>query len=193
MKDLKVYQPHHPSEKYVIGVDTAGGLGQDASAIAVINKKDGSLVASWCCPDATIDILCDKVRDAYQIYGGSVIIESNGIGLATVQGSRARGVPVIEAKTSQARQYQGLLLVKRAVEDGTLSGPSELSEECDSLHVNRHEKFDGKKDLCMAVGFSYLFIDKNKTDYEPMAEPGENVFSMARYMGKRNAGNWSGF
>ena len=193
IKELKVFKPHNPVEKYVIGVDTAGGLGRDASAIAVIQKSDGSLAASWCCPEATIDVLCDKVRDTYQIFGGSVIIESNGIGLATVQGSRSRGVPVIEAKTSQARQYQGLLAVKRGVEDGTLSGPSELAEECDSLHVNRHEKFDGKKDLCMAIGFSYLFIDKNKSDYEPAPVEDDRVISISKYMGTQNVGNWSGF
>lgn len=193
IKEIKIFKRHDPTQKYVIGVDTAGGLGKDSSAIAVIQKSNMALVASWCCPDATIDILADKVRDVYQMYGGNVIIESNGIGLATVQGARSRGIPVIEAKTSAARQYQGLLSVKRGVEDGTLSGPSELTEECDSLHVNRHEKFDGKKDLCMAIGFSYLFIDKNKTDYEPVAEEKENVFSISRYMGKKNAGNWTEF
>ena len=145
----KIFKPKQQLEEYVIGVDTAGGLGKDASAIAVIQKSDLSLVATWVDEDATIDTLADFVRAAYQIYGGSVVIESNGIGLATVQAARARGIPVIEAKTSQARQYQGLLAVKRKVEDGSLAGPSELAEECDSLHVNRHEKFDGKKDLCM--------------------------------------------
>ncbi len=192
-KDIKIFIPRKTNEKYVIGVDTAGGLGKDASAIAIIEKSTGSLAGSWVCADATVDILSDKVRDVYQMFGGNVVIESNGIGLATVQACRARGVPVIDVNTSNAKQYQGLLLVKRKVEDGTLAGPSELAEECDSLHVNRHEKFDGKKDLCMAVGFSYLFIDKNKSDYEPVAAPDENVFSISRYMGKRSAGNWSGF
>lgn len=193
MQGLKIFKPKQQLEEYVIGVDTAGGLGKDASAIAVIQKSDLSLVATWVDEDATIDTLADFVRAAYQIYGGSVVIESNGIGLATVQAARARGIPVIEAKTSQARQYQGLLAVKRKVEDGSLAGPSELAEECDSLHVNRHEKFDGKKDLCMAIGFSLLFIDKSPMGEIPKEEPTENVFSLSRYHNRQKAGNWSEF
>ena len=194
MQGIKVFKPKAVGEEYVIGVDTSGGLGRDASAIAVLQKSDLSLAASWTDADATIDTLADFIRAAYQIYGGSVVIESNGIGLATVQAARARGVPVIEAKTSQARQYQGLLAVKRRVEDGSLSGPSELAEECDSLHINRHEKFDGKKDLCMAIGFSLLFIDKSPMAPETASDPGVNVFSLNRYLGKKKqAGNWSEF
>lgn len=193
MQGIKIFQPKQSLEEYVIGVDTAGGLGRDASAIAVIKKSDLSLAASWTDPDATVDVLADFVRAAYQIYGGNVIVESNGIGLATVQAARARGVPVIEAKTTQSRQYQGLLAVKKRVEGGVLAGPSELAEECDSLHVTRHEKFDGKKDLCMAIGFSYLFIDKSPMQPVPKEEPGENVFSLSRYMGRRKAGNWTEF
>lgn len=193
MQGIKIFKPKVTGEEYVIGVDTAGGLGKDASTIAIIQKSDLSLAATWTDAEATIDTLADFVRAAYQIYGGIVVIESNGIGLATVQAARARGVPVIEAKTSQARQYQGLLAVKRRVEDGTLSGPIELSEECDSLHVNRFEKFDGKKDLCMAIGFSYLFIDKSPAQPVPEEEPGFNVFSLSRYMGKQKTGTWSDF
>ena len=193
MQGIKIFKPKAIGEEYVIGVDTAGGLGKDASAFAVIQKSDLSIAATWTDEDATIDTLADFVRAAYQIYGGTVVIESNGIGLATVQAARARGIPVIEAKTTQPRQYQGLLAVKRRVEDGSLSGPSELAEECDSLHVNRHEKFDGKKDLCMAIGFSLLFIDKSPLQQENAFDPGENVFSLSRYLGKKRAGNWSEF
>jgi hypothetical protein len=193
MQGIKIFKPKVAGEEYVIGVDTAGGLGKDSSAIAVIQKSDFSLAASWTDADATIDTLADFVRAAYQIYGGSVIVESNGIGLATVQAARTRGVPVIEAKTSQARQYQGLLAVKRRVEDGSLAGPIELAEECDSLHVNRYEKFDGKKDLCMAIGFSYLFIDKSPYAEVPKEQEDHNIFSMSRYMGKKRAANWSDF
>lgn len=193
MQGIKIFKPKAVGEEYVIGVDTAGGLGKDSSAIAVIQKSDYSIAASWLDAEATIDTLADFVRSAYQIYGGNVVIESNGIGLATVQAARARGVPVTEAKTTQSTQYQGLLAVKRRVEDGSLAGPSELAEEADSLHVNRHEKFDGKKDLCMAIGFSYLFIDKSPMQPVPEEEPGPNVFSLSRYYGRNKTGTWSDF
>tara|TARA_R110000751_G_scaffold20073_1_gene59226 strand:- start:9805 stop:11148 length:1344 start_codon:yes stop_codon:yes gene_type:complete len=193
MQGFKIFQPKQILEEYVIGVDTAGGLGRDASAIAVIKKSDMSLAASWMDADATVDTLADFVRSAYQLYGGNVIVESNGIGLATVQAARARGIPVIEAKTTQARQYQGLLYVKRRVENGSLAGPLELAEECDSLHVTKYEKFEGKKDLCMAIGFSYLFIDRSPMQAVRQEEPGPNVFSLNNYMGQRKAGNWTEF
>tara|TARA_R110000824_G_scaffold44207_14_gene128769 strand:- start:2674 stop:4032 length:1359 start_codon:yes stop_codon:yes gene_type:complete len=192
-QEFKIFQNRIGGEEYVIGVDTAGGLGQDASAIAVIRKSDMSIVASWCDETATVDTLADMVRIMYTKYGGSVIIESNGIGLATVQATRARGVPVVEWKTSKSTQYQGLLAVKRAVEEGRLSGPIELAEECDSLHVNRYEKFDGKKDLCMAIGFCYLFADKNPQMPKPIPEPGPEVFNIARYFDRPRTGTWSDF
>ena len=193
ISNLKVFQRREPIDEYVIGVDTSGGIGQDASAIAVISKRSGSLAACWVDHSATVDELADQVRIAYQMYGGNVVVESNGIGLATVQACRARSIPVTELKTSKASQYQGLLAVKRKVEEGVLSGPEELSLECDSLHVNKYDKFDGKKDLCMAAGFCYLFLEKNPASTIPEPERGPNVFSISSYYGKKRAGNWSEF
>ena len=156
MSGMKIFQRKNNNHEYVIGVDTAGGLGRDSSAIAVIRKDDRSLCASWTDSIATVDELAEQVRSAYLMYGGSVVVESNGIGLATVQSCREKGLPVMEIKTSQSTQYQGLLAVKNHVEAGILSGPTELAGECDSLHVNRYEKFEGAKDLCMSIGFCYL-------------------------------------
>ena len=189
---MKVFIPRASDGEYVIGVDTAGGLGKDSSAIAVMQKKGLLLCASWMDSVATVDELADQIAKAYRMYGGNVLVESNGIGLATVQACRAKGVPVIEVKTSKATQYQGLLAVKNKVEEGILSGPIELARECDSLHVNRYEKFEGAKDLCMSIGFCYLFIDKNPEFVPGEPELGPEVFSLARYRGAKTAG-WSGF
>ena len=59
-------------------------------------------------------------------------------------------------------------------------------------HVNRYEKFEGSKDLCMSIGFCYLFIDKNPEFVPGEPELGPEVFSLARYRGAKTAG-WSSF
>ena len=180
IRGLKIFRHKAVGHPYSIGVDTAGGLGRDCSTVAVLDKVDGSLVATYCDNLSTIDELTDIVRAAYEMYGPDyVLIETNGIGQATAQSCRDKGIPVKEFKTTDASRYTGLLLVKQAVEKNGLAGPEELALECDDLHIDRRERFAGRKDLCMAIGFALDDIKRNP--FIAPIEKKENVFDMSRY------------
>lgn len=188
VRGLKVFRRMQTGHAYSVGIDTSGGLGKDYSTIAVMNKVDGSLCASYCDNEATIDELTDVVRSAYELYGPDyVCIETNGIGQATAQSCRDKGIPVREFKTTDASRYTGLLLVKQAVEKNGLAGPEELALECDDLHIDKRERFAGRKDLCMAIGFSLDDIKRNPFMVVP--DKVTNVFDMSKHV-KTNKGGW---
>jgi len=143
------------------------------------------LVASYVCSEATIDTLSSKIATLYNMYRPDyACIEVNGIGLATAQMARDKGVPVREVKTTDSSRYTGLLLTKRQVEKGNMFGPIELAEEADDLHVDKREKFAGKKDLCMAIGFCLIEMKDNPVIQKETQKT--NVFDMKKYLRKRS-------
>ena len=188
-KNIKVFQPRQHGSFYSAGVDTAGGIGKDASTIAVIDKISGSLVCTYHDNESTIDELAEKVRKVYELYGPDhICVETNGIGQATSQACRDKGVPVLEIRTTDASRYTALLLTKLAVERCGLAGPEELALECDDLHIDKHERFAGRKDLCMAIGFA---LDDAKRNPVIVTKPKKgNVFDMQKYVA--NQQNWKG-
>ena len=130
------------------------------------------------------------MRKVYELYAPDhVCVETNGIGQATSQSCRDKGVPVREFKTTDASRYTGLLLVKLAVEREGLAGPEELALECDDLHIDKHERFAGKKDLCMALGFALEDAKRNPVIIKK--EKDENVFDMTKHL--KPSGNWRRF
>jgi len=188
--NIKVFQERQHGHFYSVGVDTSGGIGKDNNAIAVINKITGGLVCTYYDNESTIDELAEKVRKVYELYAPDhVCVETNGIGQATSQSCRDKGVPVREFKTTDASRYTGLLLVKLAVEREGLAGPEELALECDDLHIDKHERFAGKKDLCMALGFALEDAKRNPVIIKK--EKDENVFDMTKHL--KPSGNWRRF
>tara|TARA_R110000751_G_scaffold119922_2_gene220554 strand:+ start:662 stop:2107 length:1446 start_codon:yes stop_codon:yes gene_type:complete len=182
--EIKIFTEQEVGHKYIIGVDTAGGIRQDSSAIAVIDKTMNRMVASYVCSEATIDTLSSKIATLYSMYRPDyACIEVNGIGLATAQMARDKGVPVREVKTTDSSRYTGLLLTKRQVEKGNMFGPIELAEESDDLHVDKREKFAGKKDLCMAIGFCLIEMKDNPVIQKETQKT--NVFDMKKHLRKR--------
>lgn len=189
--DIKIFQERQNNHFYSVGVDTSGGIGKDASTIAVLDKNTGSLVCTYYDNESTIDELAEKVRKVYELYAPDhVCIETNGIGQATSQACRDKGVPVLEFKTTEASRYTALLLTKLAVERTALGGPEELALECADLHIDRNEKFAGKKDLCMAIGFA--LEDAKRNPVMVVREKTTNVFDMTRHLSSAKVG-WKGF
>ena len=189
--DLKIYRPRDHGHYYSVGVDTAGGLGRDYSTIAVIDKMSGSLACTYCDNESTIDELAESVRKVYELYRPDhVCVETNGIGQATAQACRDKGVPVMEFKTTDAIRYTSLLLTKNAVEKGGLAGPEELAFECADLHIDKRDKFAGRKDLCMAIGFA--LDDARRNPVTIKREKPIDVFDMKKHLGSGNTG-WKGF
>ena len=95
-----------------------------------------------------------------------------------------------EFKTTDASRYTALLLTKLAVERTALGGPEELALECADLHIDKNEKFAGKKDLCMAIGFA--LEDAKRNPVMVVREKPKNVFDMTRHLRSAKAG-WKGF
>ena len=189
--DLKVFIPRNHGHFYSVGVDTSGGLGRDYSTIAVIDKITGSLACTYSDNECTIDELAEKTRKVYELYRPDhVCVETNGIGQATSQACRDKGIPVVEFKTTDAVRYTSLLLTKNAVEKGGLAGPEELAFECADLHIDKREKFAGRKDLCMAIGFA--LDDARRNPVTITREKDIDAFDFSKHLGPKNTG-WKGF
>lgn len=200
--------PEECSNQVVIGCDTAGGLGRDRSAVVVIDKRDERIVASWVSAFATIKEMCDVIvwLDAkytkrpvaiYQPYlpvpapsRPYIVVEVDGIGRATWQDLSARPQNLIlkDIRTREWSRYSGLLAVKRAVEERGMAGPEELTEEARELYAE-DQKFRGKKDLSMAIGFCLNAIAS--WPYEkPMAEISKETLNLMAKIKPQHPGGW---
>jgi hypothetical protein len=169
----------------MIGVDTAGGLGRDSSAVVVIDGGTGRLLAAWSSKTATIDEMCRTAKIMYDMYTlrakpdewgmdrfPALIVETNGIGRAAWQMlTVSMGLPCIERKTTEASRYDGMLLAKTYVENGVIGGPPELRHETQNL-IADDGKFEGPKDMSMAIGFALMYMRSNphKASAEPVSD-----------------------
>lgn len=198
---FKAYRhPHETSGQIVIGVDSGGGVDRDSSAVAVIDKEDLGLCATWMSNTATVDQLCEQVQRAYLAYTRGedrphvpgfgrpsvqrpvVVVEVNGIGRYTFQILTTRlRVPSVEFKTTEDRRYRVLLAARSAVHAGAVYGPEELDHEAQNLVV-QDGKFRGPKDLSMAIGFALAHIQDSP--YVPPQVPRGRVVSFDRALTK---------
>lgn len=165
----------------LIGVDTAGGLGRDSSAVVVVDGGSGRLLAVWSSKTATIDEMCRVAKTLYDMYTirarpdvwemdrfPALIVETNGIGRAAWQMLTINmGIPCIERKTTEASRYDGMLLAKTYVENGVIHGPPELRHETQNL-IADDGKFEGPKDVSMAIGFALMYMRSNP--HKPMTQ-----------------------
>lgn len=191
---LKIYkEPPSVSNQLMIGVDTAGGMGKDATAIVMIDKRDKQIVATWVSNSATVDQASTVVQSLVKQYTKNystdypgfyrppsddipqLLVEMNGIGQPMVQDLQKKGITVISVKTTEGSRYAGLLEVKKGVESGILHGPEELASETEQLVVE-DGKFKGPKDLSMAIGFCLRHLESNP--YKPPVLSQEKVFKM---------------
>ncbi|MEK9722160.1 MAG: hypothetical protein VW405_01585 [Rhodospirillaceae bacterium] len=197
---LEVYRdPLECSEQIVIGVDTAAGKERDRSAVAVVDKRDGQLVASFVSDTIWPDDLAKVARRAQALYVKQkpvpsaaswivsdpgqwtpvVVVEDNGIGAATWQACLREGVRGMPVTTTEDSKIRGMLHVKRAVERGRLWGPRDLADECDEIHRDDLGRFKGRKDLCMALGFALNHIAEAPY-IAPTVPEDRNVFRLDR-------------
>lgn len=203
--ELRIFrEPSQTSGQLVMGIDTAGGVDLDASAIALLDKRDKGLVASWVDAKATVDGIADKAEKLFHMYTLSqapyypnftkapptqmplILVETNGIGRATYQSLTNRGFPVVAVTTKKDTQYSGMLRTKQEVEKGVIDGPPELAKEADLLVVVEGD-FEGPKDLSMAIGFCLNYIDKSP--YEPpMTIEDRNRVRFLEKLGRKSGG-----
>jgi hypothetical protein len=165
-------------DRIIIGVDTAGCRpGSDRSAVAVMDRRDGRLLASYRDDEATVEQLALVVRHLAQRYtaptavnpwtrkemGGQyplVIVEVNGIGQTTAQRLEHHGVTHRRYNAKAGDTHGMMLAAKRSVESGATFGSEWLAEECDSVsYVDT--KWHGRKDLLVSVGICAKEIERS--------------------------------
>jgi hypothetical protein len=190
---IKIYkEPHQVSDQLIIGIDTSGGLGRDSTVVALIDKRDRSLVAFWSDNRAVVDQGADIAEKLFNMYSQdvshvhanigvtvartepTVMVEVNGIGLPMWQKLISKGVPARQIKTTEAKRYSFMLASKQAVESGYIEGPEELSKEAELL-VTKDGNFKGPKDASMAIGFCLKELEESP--YEP-PKPNHKIFNM---------------
>lgn len=177
------------SRQLVIGVDVAAGKGGDASAIAVLDKRDASLVA--CLKDNTMltttlaratkivsDLyttvhpsLAPGILAAPQPTRPDVEVETNGVGAGPMQYMRELGIEARDVHVADASViYDCLLRVKAEVEAGRMAGPQDLAAETGVIYRDPITgKFKGAKDLSVAIGHALRRI--NMAPYKEPPKP----------------------
>jgi hypothetical protein len=149
----------------IIGVDTASGVGADASAIAVVGRARGNLVATWTSRTVKVPEFIDVVKAALARWRPmATLIEGNGIGKGVFQAvSATPGVRVFEHTTHDAEKPVRMNVVKLAIEAGEIVAGPELEHEVKHSMMLRPRRagggplWDGPDDLLNALGFALVY------------------------------------
>ncbi len=158
---VNVYRKPKDCGRCFIGVDTAQGKEQDRGVVIVVDEQDWRVAALLVSDRIFFDDLARVTLEVQQKFTNPhtpvAIIEEQGIGDATVVSAANLGVIHDVHTPSEEKKYHGLLMAKMAVESGLLTGPMELTVECDELHRDgKTGAFKGRKDILMAYGFCAL-------------------------------------
>lgn len=192
---ILVYRPFsETSGQIVIGVDVAKGVLGDASAIAVVDKKDGALCALLHDNSILTTTLARATRVVHDLYSRpalrttwldepavtpEVAYETNGVGTGPMQYARELGMQVIDVHLSGAEGtsviYDCLMLAKEAVESGVLKGNKALANETDKLRRDEHGKWVGPKDGVIAYGHARRRMRMNPYKEPPKPQNREGV------------------
>ncbi len=149
----------------VLGVDTSAGLGGDASAIAIIGRDRGNLLATFHANDVQVPAFIAAVRAAMAKWKPyATIIEGNGIGKGVYQAVCATpGMRVYEHTSHDKEKPVRMNLVKLAIESGQIAAGPELEHEVKHSMMLRPKRngggplFDGPDDLLNAIGFALAY------------------------------------
>lgn len=159
---LSIY-PNWSNFKYVVGVDTAGGTGRDASAISVVNWATKELEGFYYDSNIEIDDIVSLLEVIYnKLSIITFVIEKDGVGRATVQYAKKAGLPVTDYSAFAHGAKTSVLVARRAVEEGVLFGPQRIFEEVQSVTWDsKRSKFVGIKDGLVSYGIARHYIDSN--------------------------------
>lgn len=149
----------------IIGVDTAGGVLADASAIFIIGRERGNLIATFCARDIVVPDYIKVVRETIEKYKPfAVIIDGVGVGKGVYQAvCNMPGVRVFEHSATDAEKPIRMNVVRQAIESGQIIGGDELAHEIKHSVQLKPKKsggapvWDGPDDLLNAAGFALTF------------------------------------
>jgi hypothetical protein len=161
------YREFEPLDPAVFGVDTGGGLGADASAIAIVGQRSRRIYATFSSSSTTLPEFISIIRAAdAQWSPAAVAIESNGIGQGVYQELRDRStLPVVEQKSSAGEKHLRLTRLKLAIESGAMPVGPEVVAEMASSRISRPSGprgaplYEGRDDLLNALSFALATIE----------------------------------
>lgn len=174
---VKYFTAPHPDHYYILGVDPAGGSGGDDAVIIVYDMTDNKIAAILADNHTTMDSLVDIAGMLSSKYRAQKIyIEKNGIGHGATLMGRMASLPIQEFNTTEETKYRGMLLARRWIEQGGGGDESLLAnaQSCRMDLVGTKEKFSGKKDVLMALGFALRYAPEYETI---MAQPKPKVYA----------------
>lgn len=149
----------------IIGVDTAGGVLADASAIFVIGRDRGNPIATFCARDIVVPDYIGVVRAAIEKYKPfAVVVDGVGVGKGVYQAvCNMPGVRVYEHNATEAEKPTRMDVVRVAIQKGQIAAGAELVHEIKHSVQLRPKKpgggpvYDGPDDLLNALGFALVF------------------------------------
>ena len=184
--EWKVYEEHNREKIYISATDTSTGTGKDSSCVIVWNVTDHTIAASWYYNDKLIDNLVDAIGWSQKRYmTRASYVEANGVSFATIVMARNKNIPIVDFTTTADTKYRGLLLAKRAIEKESITADESLQEECRSLQLETRdgrEKWIGRKDMIMTLGFCLLNEDQWKYAKPPRPQVPYGHFDMERHL-----------
>ena len=168
------YYADKPTEPVLFGVDTAAGLGADASALGIVGQTSGRLYATWTSPTTPVDDFIDLLEVAAdQWRPETVIVETNGVGRGVHDALVRRLDCHVFDHKSGAEKHQRLTRLKVAIEAGHMPIGPELVAEAQSSRISKPTSargvpvYEGRDDLLNAVSFALAY----RADQMPRAVP----------------------
>lgn len=167
-------------EPVILGVDTAKGVGQDGSAMALVGQWTGKLHRQWKRDDLDVNAFALEVMRTLERHAEwwivAAVIEGNGVGAPVYQKAlEQRHVPVYEQTSSATRAFEGELWERRgrfkhAVETGEVPIGGQLVTEAKRTVVKTttapitgevRAYFVGPDDITSAASFARKWREEN--------------------------------
>ena len=149
----------------IMAVDTATGIGLDASAIAIIGRKKGNLIATFVARNIIItdfNAVVELAAKRWQPY--ATVVESNGIGEGVYQAAaRVPEAHATEHSSQDPEKPIRMNVAKLAIESGQVAGGDELQYEVEHSQQKPPTKpkgapvWEGPDDLLNAISFALVF------------------------------------
>ena len=179
---LTIDNPHwsvfdRPDERdaYAIGVDVAGGVGNDYSVIFVLSKLTGSPVAVWRSNTVEPVALSEQIIDIATDYNNAlVLVESNNFGGVVLNQMRHEGWGKFyknemgkDWQTSGKTKAYAFERLKESIQSGTVRHIDKLTyEELRAISVSERGTIefpktgDGHSDSAMAFALATVALEK---------------------------------
>lgn len=185
------------SHHCILGVDTGGGRGLDRSVVTVVDGSDGAICATYVSSEVKcfeLAQVCKVLQDRFTYHktrGNHIVhrvpglrVEINGVGHGTAQEAVRLRCKVFEFDTNEGSKQQFMEITARKIEQRIAFGPEALLFEARQIRTAKG-RFKGYKDLFMALGFCYAWLETNP--FKPLELPrGGDTFNLKqRLKGKR--------